>query len=126
MFKILICTEALTMGAVFRNMKLVIKFLTPDSARTQRRCNTGPLVAGSGESQRGVDNGAAAIENREREAEAGVAPGAYVENAGDAGDLGADEILDNVDKDVAANVADADVDERWRESIGRGRSRDRE
>ncbi|KAG8778585.1 hypothetical protein FRC12_024920 [Ceratobasidium sp. 428] len=33
-FKILICTEALTMGAVFRNMKPVINFLTPGSART--------------------------------------------------------------------------------------------
>ncbi|KAG8788912.1 hypothetical protein FRC12_014074 [Ceratobasidium sp. 428] len=73
------------------------------------------LVAGSGESQRGVDNGAAAIENRERKAEGGVAPGANADNAGGTGNLGADKIVDDVDKDVAAN-ADTDVDERDGES----------
>ncbi|KAG8681241.1 hypothetical protein FRC08_015767 [Ceratobasidium sp. 394] len=33
-FRVLVCTEALTMGADFRAVSLVINFLTPDSART--------------------------------------------------------------------------------------------
>ncbi|KAG8773485.1 hypothetical protein FRC12_002513 [Ceratobasidium sp. 428] len=83
----------------------------PLTRRGHKRCNPEPIVAGGGESQRDVDNGAAAIKNREREAEAGVAPGANTENAGGAGNLGTRDIMGDVEKDVAPN-ADADVGER--------------
>ncbi|KAG8728621.1 hypothetical protein FRC12_021619 [Ceratobasidium sp. 428] len=53
---------------------------------------------------------AAAIESHEREVKAGVSPGANAENAAGVGDLGADETVNDVDDDVAAN-ADADTDE---------------
>ncbi|KAG8780092.1 hypothetical protein FRC12_023478 [Ceratobasidium sp. 428] len=56
----------------------------------------------------GMADGAAAIENCGREGEAGVMPGANAENAAGAGDLGADETVNNVREDAAANV---DVDE---------------
>ncbi|KAG8725003.1 hypothetical protein FRC12_024236 [Ceratobasidium sp. 428] len=82
----------------------------PSTRRGHRSCKLGPLVQGSGESQRSVDNGATANENREREAQAGVASEANVENATGAGDLGADETVGSVDDDVAAN-ADVDVGE---------------
>ncbi|KAG8753764.1 hypothetical protein FRC12_011420 [Ceratobasidium sp. 428] len=53
-------------------------------------------------------NGVAAIENCEREGEAGAMLRANAENAAGAGDLGADETVNNVGEDAAANV---DVDE---------------
>ncbi|KAG8772241.1 hypothetical protein FRC12_003191 [Ceratobasidium sp. 428] len=59
-----------------------------------------------------MDNGEAAIENCEREAEAGFAPGANTENAAGADDLSVDGTVVDVDEDMAANAhEDADGEE---------------